>query len=248
MAGLPHAALTPLLLISGSRCYNRLVRFRLLGSLEVDDVAEPALLGRTKVRAVLAMLLLSANRPVSVDRLVDGLWGEAPPPTAHGALQNYVSQLRKALGPDVILTRPPGYQATVDPDEVDVFVFERLVAEAASADVGERAALLREALGLWRGPPLADLADEPFAGSEIGRLERLRRTALEDLVAAELELGRHAELLPEVDAAIEDEPLRERLRALRMLALYRAGRQADALATYQEIRAVLAEIGLEPGE
>jgi DNA-binding SARP family transcriptional activator len=135
------------------------MRLRLLGPLEIDDVADEALLRRANPRALLALLLLSANRPVGTDRLVAGLWGEQEPATALGALQNYVSQLRKALGRDVVVTRAPGYMAVVAPDELDVERFERLVAEAADSDLTGRAARLREALSLWRGPPLADLAD-----------------------------------------------------------------------------------------
>jgi DNA-binding SARP family transcriptional activator len=160
------------------------VRFRLLGTLEVEGLADDTLLRRTKLRALLALLLLHANRPVSRDALVEGLWGEHEPTTARGALQNYVSQVRKALGADVIVTREPGYVAAVDRDDVDVLVFERLVASAAEAEAQERAACLREALALWRGPALADLAEEPFARGWIGRLEGLRVTAFEDLVAA----------------------------------------------------------------
>jgi class 3 adenylate cyclase len=224
------------------------VRFRLLGTLEVDGLADDTLLRRTKLRALLALLLLNANRPVSRDALVDGLWGEHEPATARGALQNYVSQLRKALGAEVIVTREPGYMAAVDQEDVDVLVFERLVASAAEAEARERAACLREALALWRGPALADLADEPFARVWIGRLEGLRMTAFEGLVAAELELGRHSELVSELESAIDEDPYRERLRALLMLALYRAGRQADALAAYRDARNALDEYGIEPGQ
>jgi class 3 adenylate cyclase len=225
------------------------MRFRLLGPLEIDDVADEALLRRAKPRALLALLLLSANRPVGTDRLVAGLWGEDEPATALGALQNYVSQLRKALGRDVVVTRAPGYMAVVGPDELDVERFERLVAEAADSDVSGRAACLREALSLWRGPPLADLADEPFAGAEIRRLDELRLAALEDRIAADLELGRHGELVAELEALVQEHPLRERVRALLMLALYRGGRQAEALAAYRDGRKLFdEELGLEPGD
>jgi class 3 adenylate cyclase len=225
------------------------MRFRLLGSLEIDEVADEALLRRAKPRALLAMLLLSANRPVGTDRLVAGLWGEEEPPTALGALQNYVSQLRKALGREVVVTKAPGYMAVVGPDELDVERFERLVAEAANSDMSGRAELLREALSLWRGPPLADLADEPFAAAEIRRLDELRLAALEDRIAADLELGRHGELIAELETLVHDHPLRERVRALLMLALYRGGRQAEALATYRDARKLFAdELGLELGD
>jgi DNA-binding SARP family transcriptional activator len=225
------------------------MRFRLLGPLEIDDVADEALLRRAKPRALLALLLLSANRPVGTDRLVAGLWGEQEPATALGALQNYVSQLRKALGRDVVVTRAPGYMAVIAPDELYVERFERLVAEAADSDLAGRAARLREALSLWRGPPLADLADEPFAGAEIRRLDELRLAALEDRIAADLELGRHGELIAELEALVQEHPLRERVRALLMLGLYRGGRQAEALAAYRDARKLFDdELGLEPGD
>jgi class 3 adenylate cyclase len=225
------------------------MRFRLLGPLEIEDVADEALLRRAKPRALLALLLLSANRPVSTDRLVAGLWGENEPATALGALQNYVSQLRKALGKEVVVTRAPGYMAVVGPDELDLEQFERLVAEAADVDVSGRAARLRQALSLWRGPPLADLADEPFAAAEIRRLDELRLAALEERIAADLELGRHGELIAELEALVREHPLRERVRALLMLALYRGGRQAEALAAYRDGRRLFdEELGLEPGD
>ena len=225
------------------------MRFRLLGPLEIEDVADEALLRRAKPRALLAMLLLNANRPVSTERLVAGLWGDEEPATALGALQNYVSQLRKALGKEVIVTKPPGYMAVVGPDELDLEVFKRLVAEAAEADLPGRAAGLREALALWRGPPLADLADEPFALFEIKRLNELRLAALVDRIAADLDLGGHGELIAELEALVQEEPLIERFRALLMLALYRGGRQVEALAVYRDARKQLdEEQGLEPGE
>jgi class 3 adenylate cyclase len=223
------------------------MRYRLFGPLEVEGVADDAVLRRTKLRALLASLLLNANRPVSSDRLIESLWGDDAPPTAQGALQNYVSQLRKALGRDVIATDSAGYRIVVAPGELDVEVFERLVASAAEADVSERAALLREALALWRGPALADVPYEQFADA-VQHLEGLRRVALEERIAADLELGHHAELLPELEAAIRDQPLDERLRALLMLALYRSGRQAEALEAYRDARAALDELALEPGE
>lgn len=225
------------------------MRFRLLGPLEVDDVQDAAVLRRAKPRALLAMLLLEANRPVSTRRLVEGLWGDEEPASALGALQNYVSQLRKALGRDAVATRPPGYAILVEAGELDLHVFERLVGEAAELEGSERAERLRQALALWRGPPLADVADEPFAGPEIKRLEELRQAATEQRVAVDLELGRHHELMAELEGLIRDHPRSERLRALHMLALYRAGRQADALAAYRAARRTLVEEhGLEPGE
>ena len=236
--------------LARGRCYKqRDMRFRLLGPLEIEDVADEALVRRTKPRALLAMLLLNANRPVSTERLVAGLWGDEEPATALGALQNYVSQLRKALGKDVVVTRAPGYMAVVAPGELDLEVFKRLVAEAAEADLPTRAARLREALALWRGPPLADLADEPFALFEIRRLNELRLAALVDRIAADLDLGGHGELIAELEALVQEEPLIERFRALLMLALYRGGRQVEALAVYRDARKQLDEDqGLEPGE
>ena len=225
------------------------MRFRLLGPLEIEDVADEALVRRTKPRALLAMLLLNANRPVSTERLVAGLWGDEEPATALGALQNYVSQLRKALGKEVVVTRAPGYMAVVAPGELDLEVFKRLVAEATEADLPTRAARLREALALWRGPPLADLADQPFALFEIRRLNELRLAALVDRIAADLDLGGHGELIAELEALVQEEPLIERFRALLMLALYRGGRQVEALAVYRDARKQLdADQGLEPGE
>ncbi len=224
------------------------MRFRLLGPLEIEDVADEALLRRAKPRALLAMLLLNANRPVSTERLVAGLWGDEEPATALGALQNYVSQLRKALGKEVIVTKPPGYMAVVGPDELDLEVFKRLVAEAAEADLPVRAALLREALSLWRGPPLAEFDEVTFA-VEIARLNELRLAALEGRIGADLELGRHGELIAELETMVQEQPVRDRFRALLMLALYRSGRQVEALAVYRDARKYFAdELGLELGD
>src|SRR5688500_5430297 len=177
------------------------MRFRLLGPLEIEDVADEALLRRAKPRALLALLLLNANRPVSSERLVAGLWGDEEPTTALGALQNYVSQLRKALGKEVIVTKPPGYMAVVGPDELDLEVFKRLLAEAAEAELPVRAALLREALSLWRGPALAEFDEVAFA-VEIARLNELRLAALAGRIGADLELGRHGELIAELETLV----------------------------------------------
>ncbi len=225
------------------------MEFRVLGPLEVVDGGQAVDLPRRKHRALLAALLLHAPEPVSPDRLIEELWGESPPRTARDALQNYVSLLRKALGADVLVTREAGYVLDVAPDQIDLGRFERLCAEArAAADVAERTGSLREALGLWRGPPLADLAYEPFAALEIARLEELRLAAREELIDAELELGRHADLVPELERLIEEHRFNEHLRGQLMLALYRAGRQAEALEAYQEARRELdEELGLEPG-
>jgi DNA-binding SARP family transcriptional activator/predicted ATPase len=223
--------------------------FGTLGPLEVRDGDRAIALPRRKHRVLLAVLLLRAGERVSSDVLIELLWGERPPRTARGALVNYISLLRKALGPDVLLTRDHGYVLAVDAEQTDHWRFERLCGDGrAAADAAGRAAKLREALGLWRGPPLADLAYEPFVGIEIARLEELRLAARQDLIDAELELGRHASLIPELEALIREHPFDERLRGQLMLSLYRAGRQAEALDAYQTARHVLdEELGLEPG-
>lgn len=221
--------------------------FRLLGSLEVRTGAGPLALGGLKQRALLALLLLNANRVVARERIVDELWGENPPETAVATLQVYVSRLRKLLPEDTLVTSPPGYVLAVEPEALDLRKFERLVAEARSAEPERAAGLLREALELWRGPPLAEFVDEPFARSEGGRLDDLRLAALEDRIEADLALGRHADLVGELEVLIGQEPHRERLRAALMLALYRAGRPAEALEAYRSAREALDEIGLEPG-
>ena len=196
-------------------------------------------LGRGHQRALLGMLLLRANEVIAQDVLVDALWGESPPPTALTALHGYVSRLRRLLDDDRLQTRPPGYALRVDHDELDLHRFERLLGQ-------ER---YDEALALWRGPPLSDLAFESFAQGEIARLEELRLTALERRFERELGDGRHADLVGRLAAALREHPLRERLTAQLMLALYRAGRQADALAAFQAARSRLVEeLGLEPGE
>jgi DNA-binding SARP family transcriptional activator/tetratricopeptide (TPR) repeat protein len=200
------------------------------------------------MRALLAFLLLHANELVSADRLIDEVWGPEPPKTAGASLQNYVSRLRKAIGAETIVSQPPGYVLRVDPEQFDAARFERLSAEARRAEPRERAEKLRAALALWRGPALDDLAFEPFARDDAGRLEESRLAALEDCIDAELELG-HDGLVGELEELVEEHPLRERFRAQLMRALYRAGRQADALAAFRSARDVLTEeLGLEPGE
>ena len=222
--------------------------FRILGPLEVLDAERPVPLGGRKQRALLAILLLRAGEVVSTDRLVDQLWGERPPRTATTSLHILVSQLRKVLGAEVVATRPPGYVLRVDPSQVDVQRFELLAGRARGAEPEERAQLLREALSLWRGQPLAEFAFEPFAQSEIGRLDELRLAALEERIDADLALGRHGELIGELEALVGRHPLRERLRGQLMLALYRSGRQADALHAYQDARRALIEgLGIDPG-
>ncbi|HEV7162247.1 MAG TPA: BTAD domain-containing putative transcriptional regulator, partial [Solirubrobacteraceae bacterium] len=201
-------------------------------------------------RSLLALLLLSANEVVSADRLIDELWGEEAPVSGRTALQVRVSQLRKALGHagGRIATRTPGYLLRVDRDELDLYRFERLVSDAEKAEPAEAAAKLREALGLWRGAPLVDLAYESFAQPAIRRLEEMRLAAYEKRIEADLELGREADLVGELETLVDEHPSRERLHAQLMLALYRCGRQADALAAYQSARRVLVEqLAIEPG-
>jgi DNA-binding SARP family transcriptional activator len=236
------------------------MEFRILGPLEVCDDGRRLALGGARRRALLAMLLLHPNEVVSSDRLIDALWGEKPPDNAAKALQVHVSGLRKLLEPEhrpgephgVLVTRPPGYLLELAPEQLDLGRFERLRTEASQAlaagDAAAAVGKLRGALALWRGSPLADVAYEPFAQTEIARLEELRVAALEDRLEAELALGRHSDVVGELEALIAEHPLRERLRAQLMLALYRSGRQAEALAAYQDARrALVDELGIEPG-
>ena len=229
------------------------MQFRILGPLEVEGGDGPLTLGGARQRAVLAVLLLRVNRVVSRDSLMDAVWGERAPETAYSALQGYVSALRKTLGADLILTRAPGYVLETAPTSVDLGWFESLVAEGSAAlaagDAGRASERLREALNLWRGDPLADLDSVGFVQIERVRLEELRLSAIEERLDADLALGRHAELVAELHALVREYPLRERIRAHLMLALYRSGRQAEALDVYQQGRRLLAEqLGLEPGE
>jgi DNA-binding SARP family transcriptional activator len=232
-----------------SKWYKRAVyAFRLFGPLEVERDGERFELPGHRRRALLALLLLRAGEIVATEQLVDELWGEHPPRTATTSLQNSVSALRKLLGADLVETRAPGYRLRVPREQVDVHRFEGELALARASELDDRAEQLRAALALWRGPPLAEFAFEPFAQSEIRRLEELRLTALEDRIDADLELGRHAALVGELEALVAEEPLRERLRGQLMLALYRAGRQAEALAVYQAARrALVEELGIDPG-
>jgi predicted ATPase/DNA-binding SARP family transcriptional activator len=227
-----------------------LIEFGILGPLEVRRDGAPVAVGAAKQRALLAILLLRPNEVVSRDRLIDELWGEHPPGTAAHALEVYVSNLRRALGRDVVATRAGGYALAVEPEAVDAVRFEVLLrrgrAELAR-DAGSAAETLRTALALWRGPALADVTYEAFAQSEVARLEELRVVAIEERVEADLRLGNHAHVIPELEAAVRAHPLRERLRGQLMLALYRSGRQADALASYLQGReTLLDELGLEP--
>ena len=229
------------------------MEFGILGPLEVRRDGDTLALGGVKQRSLLAILLLHANEVVGSERLIDAVWGEQPPGTAATALHGYVSQLRKALEPggapySVLVTHPPGYVLHVERTSFDLPRFESLVADAEAAEPEPAAALLREALALWRGPPLADLAYEAFAQPEIARLEELRLAALEDRIEADLALGRHADLIAELEQLVSTHPLRERLRGQLILALYRAGRQAEALEAYQDTRRTLVdELGIDPG-
>jgi DNA-binding SARP family transcriptional activator/DNA-binding beta-propeller fold protein YncE len=222
------------------------MEFRILGPLEaVDDGAVVKLAG-SKQRSLLALLLLNANQVVSRNRLLDELWEASPPETAPTALQVYVSQLRKSIGRDLIVTQAPGYLIRVADGDLDLQRFEQLVATARAQEPAQAARLLREGLSLWRGAPLAELSDS-FAVAERARLEEQRLGALEQRIQADLELGRHAELVPELEGLVREQPLRERLRGELMLALYRCGRQAEALDVYRAGRRLLDEqLGLEP--
>ena len=221
--------------------------FRVLGPLEVEDDGRLLELAGQRQRALLIALLLRANQVVSTERLVDDLWGESAPRTATTSLHNTISQLRRLIG-DALVTHPPGYVLKLDRSQADVFRFEDLVRAARGTGPVERAASLREALGLWRGPALLDVAYQPFAEGEAARLEEMRLCAREELFDAELELGTHDVLVPEIEALIAANPLRERLWGQLMLAHYRAGRQGDAAQAYQSARRMLlAELGIEPG-
>ncbi len=224
----------------------------MLGPLEVVGEDGPVRLGGPRQRATLAILLLHANRVVPVERLADELYAGRPPVSAVTQVQRQVSELRRALGSaEAIETRPRGYLLAVRDDNFDLARFEHLAAEAAAGrsrgDRGAEAALLRDALELWRGPPLADLAYESFAEAACERLDELRLAVLEEWMDAELALGRQAPLVAELETLVAEHPLRERLRGQLMLALYRSGRQAEALGVYRATRHALVEsFGIEP--
>ena len=236
------------------------LEFGVLGPLEVLRGGEPITPSAAKQRALLALLALNANSVVSADRLIDEIWGEDAPATAQSALQVHVSQLRRVLEPkraqrsayEVVVTRPPGYVLRVAPEQLDLRRFERLVGEGAQALADGRAdtaaETLRGALTLWRGPALADLLFEPFAQVPAARLEELRLAALEKRIEADLACGRHAELVVELQELCATHPLREGFAGQLMLALYRCGRQAEALDVYQRARSTLVdELGIDPG-
>ena len=236
------------------------MEFRILGPLEIADGDRVVHLGAGKQRALLAVLLLHANEVVASERLIEDLWGDAAPATAAKSVQVYVSQVRKALrngapqdqGERVLLTRAGGYVVALDRGQLDVHRLERSLEDGRRALDGEQperaAKCLRDGLALWRGPPLADFRYEPFAQSAILRLEELRLAVLEERIEADLELGRHGPLVGELELLTGENPLRERLRGQLMVALYRCGRQAQALEVYRAARATLVEeLGLEPG-
>src|SRR4051794_10548609 len=214
-----------------------------LGPIEARMDGREIPLGAAKQRAVLAMLALRANSTVSADELMEGLWGEHPPATAPKMVQQYVSQLRRLLGdgnggPPAIVTRGRGYELRTEADDVDALRFTRLVERGAA----------RQALALWRGGALDDIADEPFAAAEIRRLDAVRLSAIEQAIDADLAEGRDSELVAELEALVAEHHLSERLRGQLMLALYRSGRQAEALDQYRDARGVLVEeAGIEPG-
>jgi YVTN family beta-propeller protein len=241
------------------------VDFRILGALEVEDRGESLPLGGHQQRALLALLLLRANEVVPVDEIIDDLWGAEPPPSATKSVHALISKLRRRLenepaGPGVeagengvLLTHPHGYVLTVASGELDLHRFQSLLDEGQQAlsagRADDAAAKLRQGLALWRGPPLAEFAYDPFAQVEIGRLEELRLSALEERIEADLALGRHRELVAELETLVAKYPYRERLRGQLMLALYRSGRQAEALHAYQRTRHTLVDaLGIEPGQ
>ncbi|TMR91344.1 AfsR/SARP family transcriptional regulator, partial [Nonomuraea basaltis] len=227
------------------------MRFGVLGPLTVWTAdGEPVRVLEVKVRALLAGLLIHAGRPVSADRLIDDLWGGRPPANAPAALRVKVSQLRRVLGDrELVAYRSPGYVLRVDPGSVDAGRFETLIGRAQHADdLRVRVSLLREALDLWRGGAYAEFADEPFAQAAVARLDEQRLVAVESLAEARLGLGEHALVAAELTDLVARHPLRERLRAVHVRALYLAGRQSEALAAYGDLRRRLAdELGLDPG-
>lgn len=234
--------------------------FRILGPLEVEARGHTLPLGGPKQRALLGLLLTQANRVISIDHLSYGLWGDSPPDGGAATIQVHVSQLRKLLEPgrsqgtpyQILASKPPGYFLRVEPEQLDLYRFELLrdkaSAELASGDAEAAATTFRQALAEWRGPALADFASEPWALGEAERMNEMRIQALEQRIDADLALGRHADLVGELEALVRNYPLRERMCGQLMLALYRSGRQAEASAAFQLIRQLLVdELGMEPG-
>jgi DNA-binding SARP family transcriptional activator len=222
--------------------------FRILGPLEVEDERGPLTLGGQMQRALLALLLLHAGETLAVDWIVDKLWAEKPPPAAKPSLQNFVVQLRKLLGADVLVRKPPGYALRIEHDALDLNRFLRLVAEARPCAGEERAQKLRDALLLWRGPPLDDLRYETCVQEDIRRLEELRLDVIEQRADAELECSAGTALIEELQPLVNSHPSRETLRGQLMLALYRSGRQTEALEVYHDIRRALGKrLAIDPG-
>jgi DNA-binding SARP family transcriptional activator len=225
-----------------------MAEFKILGPLEIVGENGPVALGAPKQRALVALLLLHAGETLSTDRIVDELWGRKPPKTATTSLWNLVTHVRKLLPPKVLVTKPGGYSLQLGDHELDLRSFEELVAEAGRVKGKRRSELLRRALDLWRGPALADLTFETFAEGEIERLNELRLQTIEECINVDLGEGRGGELVGELERLVRENPLREGLRGQLMLALYRSGRQADALQAYLNARRVLVdELGIEPG-
>jgi DNA-binding SARP family transcriptional activator len=227
-----------------------LIEFRVLGPVEAVAEGHSVPLPAAKPRALLVLLLLNRNRVVSVGELIEGLWGEGPPETAAKGLQGYVSQLRKTFGADRLATKPPGYVLRVEDGELDLDRFDALVGKGrellALGDAEGATLRLAEALALWRGPALTEF-NEPFARDSGARLDESRLTAIEDRIDGDLMLGRHAQVVPELEQLVAEEPYRERLREQLMLALYRSDRQTEALELYRRTRETLSEeLGIEP--
>ncbi len=229
------------------------MQYRILGPFHVATDGAEVVVGSGKQRALLALLLLHANETVSTDRLIDQLWGETRATSSTKVLQNYVSKLRRLLGEGVLITRGRGYELRVEPGELDLDRFNDQVADGRQAlahgDPSGAADALAAALALWHGPPLDDFAYEQFALAEIERLDELRLAVLIERIDADLQLGRHSALIGELETLVAEHPLQERLRGQLMLALYRAGRQAEALHVYQATRRTLVdELGIEPSQ
>ena len=231
------------------------MEFRILGPMEVLDGLRRVDLPAGRARALLALFILRAGEAVAVDRIIDDLWGEHPPPTVHTIVQGFVSRLRKILEPGrdpreqptILQTAGQGYRLAIDPEAVDAHRFTRLLEEARDVDHEARSSLLRGALALWRGPALADFTYEPFAQQPIAALEELRVVAIEERIDTDLALGLHGQVVPELERLLTAHPFRERIRGQLMLALYRSGRQRDALAAYRDAReALVEELGIEP--
>ena len=229
------------------------MEFRILGELEVlGDTGQQVDVVGHRQRALVALLATHPNEAVSADRLVDALWEDETPANTANALQTVVSRLRRSLGESRVLTRSPGYALRAEPSEIDAGRFEQLAASARrELEAGNRDAAVdtfRAALALWRGPALSEFAYARFAQAEVARLEERRLAVTEERIEVELALGRHADLVAELELLASANPLRERLQAQRLLALYRSGRQADALARYRDLRSLLRDAhGLEPG-